>query len=429
VREKNRNSIGSCLKLPQFTTMNVIDGQAGQIIYTSLIFYSLTIDNILNIIVLLILAGVAISMLSGENGILKQAAEAKEKTEEKGKEERETLLMQTLVIEETTSNPGETIGEKLHKLEKAVKEYGLEEDFDFNSDLLYKGKNEDLKEIILENYVVYDLVQKGFLFSCVDGETFITGITDKTESYNKIKEIKDGEEEQKYIVEDQNGDEQTTVYTSYILKFNNDQEDKKTPIGTVIFYNGDVDLNGEIKTEDATKISDFVQDPFSEVFEEYALYQKYAMDVNHDGVINNEDDEIVEKAIRGEVDFINNIKVTKLNQPKKITEKEAIISLGIAKDNKIVKEELLNDVIIYTIDLKEEYCTYGDLKEQIESELLNETITFYDLNWSEITISDSNANQNIEKGKLYICIGIEGYIRQEGKSYIFTDNSYIYLNV
>ena len=51
MRENNRNSIEKCRKkLPQFTTMNVIDGQAGLIIYTSLIFYSLTIDNILNIV-------------------------------------------------------------------------------------------------------------------------------------------------------------------------------------------------------------------------------------------------------------------------------------------------------------------------------------------------------------------------------------------
>jgi hypothetical protein len=34
--------------------MHVIDGQAGLIICASLIFYSLTIDNILNIIVLLL---------------------------------------------------------------------------------------------------------------------------------------------------------------------------------------------------------------------------------------------------------------------------------------------------------------------------------------------------------------------------------------
>lgn len=67
MREKNRKPIASYIKLPQFTTMNVIDGQAGLIIYASLIFYSLTIDNILNIIVLLILAGVAIATLTGDN--------------------------------------------------------------------------------------------------------------------------------------------------------------------------------------------------------------------------------------------------------------------------------------------------------------------------------------------------------------------------
>ena len=76
VRENNRNSIASMGKLPQFTTMNVIDGQAGLIIYTSLIFYSLTIDNILNIIVMLILAGVSLNATIGDNGIITQAQEA-----------------------------------------------------------------------------------------------------------------------------------------------------------------------------------------------------------------------------------------------------------------------------------------------------------------------------------------------------------------
>jgi hypothetical protein len=73
MRENYRNSIASIKKFPQFTTMNVIDGQAGLVIYASLIFYSLTVDNILNIIVLLILAGISISMLSGNNGILTRA--------------------------------------------------------------------------------------------------------------------------------------------------------------------------------------------------------------------------------------------------------------------------------------------------------------------------------------------------------------------
>ena len=56
MRENNRKSIASKRKLPQFITMNVIDGQASLVFYSSLIFYSLTIDNILNIIILLILA-------------------------------------------------------------------------------------------------------------------------------------------------------------------------------------------------------------------------------------------------------------------------------------------------------------------------------------------------------------------------------------
>ena len=74
MRGNNRKSIEKCRKkLPQFTTMNVIDGQAGLVIYSSLIFYSLTIDNILNIVVLLILAGTSIAMLTGDNGIITNA--------------------------------------------------------------------------------------------------------------------------------------------------------------------------------------------------------------------------------------------------------------------------------------------------------------------------------------------------------------------
>ena len=82
MRENNRNSIEKCReKLPQFTTMNVIDGQAGLMCYSSLIFYSLTIDNILNIIVLLILAGITIATLTGDNGIINQANNATIKTD------------------------------------------------------------------------------------------------------------------------------------------------------------------------------------------------------------------------------------------------------------------------------------------------------------------------------------------------------------
>ena len=75
MNRKNRNSIASCLKLPQFITMNVIDGQAGLVRYYSLIFYSLTINNILNIIVLLILAGITVSTLTN-SGLLDKSKQA-----------------------------------------------------------------------------------------------------------------------------------------------------------------------------------------------------------------------------------------------------------------------------------------------------------------------------------------------------------------
>ena len=46
---------------------------------------------VITIIVLLILAGVTIAALSGDNGILKRAAEAKEQTNQKNDEETEKL--------------------------------------------------------------------------------------------------------------------------------------------------------------------------------------------------------------------------------------------------------------------------------------------------------------------------------------------------
>ena len=105
MRGNNRKSIEKCRKrLPQFTTMNVIDGQAGLVIYSSLIFYSLTIDNILNIVVLLILAGVSIAMLTGDNGILTQATEAKEKNTIGGEKEQIQLAIQSLKMKRKAEN-------------------------------------------------------------------------------------------------------------------------------------------------------------------------------------------------------------------------------------------------------------------------------------------------------------------------------------
>ena len=67
---------------------------------------------VITIIVLLILAGVAISMLSGENGILKQAANAKEKTVEATQDEEEKLSVIEGEIEFNYS--GKNLGDYLY---------------------------------------------------------------------------------------------------------------------------------------------------------------------------------------------------------------------------------------------------------------------------------------------------------------------------
>lgn len=104
MRENNRKSIERCRKkLPQFTTMNVIDGQAGLVIYSSLIFYSLIINNILNIIVLLILASVIIATLSGDNGLLAKAQQVKEETHTAQDKEQIQFTLGEYQIEKLTS--------------------------------------------------------------------------------------------------------------------------------------------------------------------------------------------------------------------------------------------------------------------------------------------------------------------------------------
>ena len=130
MRGNNRKSIEKFRKkLSQFTTMNVIDGQAGLIMYTSLIFYSLTIDNILNIIVLLILAGVTISTLTGENGILTKASTSKEQTIVGEEKEAITLAYTTCKMDDFSNNvTSSRLQEELERNQKESQVSDLNED-------------------------------------------------------------------------------------------------------------------------------------------------------------------------------------------------------------------------------------------------------------------------------------------------------------
>ena len=104
--EKIRKPIGKRKKLPQFTIMNVIEGQAGLENYSSLFFYSLTIDNILNIIVLLILAGVALNLTIGQNGIFARAQNAVNVYEQAATNEQQELGKAEDIIDDYLNGNG-----------------------------------------------------------------------------------------------------------------------------------------------------------------------------------------------------------------------------------------------------------------------------------------------------------------------------------
>ena len=141
MRENNRKPIEKCRKkLPQFTTMNVIDGQAGLVSYFSLIFYSLTIDNILNIIVLLILAAVSIATLTGENGILTRATQSKEETTKEGAREKLSLILNELQIEKIPKGESLVLGNAL------ASEIGA---FDEVTSATYTGQ---VIEVVIDGY-------------------------------------------------------------------------------------------------------------------------------------------------------------------------------------------------------------------------------------------------------------------------------------
>ena len=117
-------------------------------------FYWLTISNFLYIIVLLILAGVTIATLTGDNGILTRAQEAKNKTEEASDIEKIRLAIAEAQI-----------GEKRYQ--------------ELEQNNLQKAINSQFEE---RNVVVSDNGNETFTVSCLDT------LKDYIISGNEVKE-------------------------------------------------------------------------------------------------------------------------------------------------------------------------------------------------------------------------------------------------
>jgi len=93
---------------------------------------------VITIIVLLILAGVTIAMLTGENGILSQAQKAKDSTEEA--KERENAELK--VVEDYLSSQSTQVGEKVQDL-ISIKEDGIEDTKEDGSKVIIGEKISD----------------------------------------------------------------------------------------------------------------------------------------------------------------------------------------------------------------------------------------------------------------------------------------------
>ena len=192
---------------------------------------------VITIIVLLILAGVAIAMLSGENGILKKAAESKTKTEQAQKEEETRLTDMETTANFLTSNvsykikngymTGFTVGDMVDKI------------------------NKELKSLGYEINIKYDMTEKKDI-----------PIEDKTN---------------------------TPIATGMSV-----QKDGKTVARTVVF--GDIYGDGVINARDQLILKNYISQENYEIKE----WQKVAMDINSDGRIDIKDLDLIKLVIRNE---------------------------------------------------------------------------------------------------------------------------------
>ena len=220
---------------------------------------------VITIIVLLILAGVAISMLSGENGILKKAAEAKTKTEEGQKQEETALTSMELETYFQTEN-------KKYKCSNG-----------FITGITLGTKVSEFQSVLPDGYTVKAI--------------------DETDNFT-AKDPTDG---------------QPIVATGLAI-----QKDNKTVARTVIF--GEVNGNGKINIADAGEINTILMVHVGTI-EDYKIM---AADVNHNGIIDKNDADIIKSIVLGEK--------YNIDQNKYVSKLENLI----ANTGNVIKDEYFN---------------------------------------------------------------------------------------
>ena len=230
---------------------------------------------VITIIVLLILAGVAIAMLSGENGILNKATEAKTKTQNAQKQEETTLSDMEITTDFLANNikykirngyiTGFTIGESVENIEKDLKEMGYE----INSKYNIETKKDE-------------------------------PITDKTN---------------------------TKIATGMKVEKNNQE------VARIILF-GDINCDGNVNTNDTSVLLSYWENIENQLIQ----FQIIAGDVNHDGYSEGAVDGKIIKST-SERQNINQDVYAEFKEVKILSSMDIIKGLDIAVENSIVKQE------------------------------------------------------------------------------------------
>ena len=275
---------------------------------------------VITIIILLILAGVAISMLSGENGILKKAAEAKTKTEEGQKQEETTL-----------------------------------EDMDLDSYFILKNAK----------------------YKCRYG--YVTGIYMNEDAKELKQLLKDNGYELKNIENTSEVASDATLTTGMAVVKNGN-----IIAGTVIFgepkcsegfeLDDVTNLSAYVLKNNAERL---------QTFKNIEDYVKVAMDVNHDGIIDANDSEEITRLYMGQEDRdktqLYYVKKVDLSNYRILSDNDLINQLQISSDTQFS----MNDDDVYEVTLNDNY-TYAQLEEKVKNVMKNSQVKFKDNNGDEI---------------------------------------------
>ena len=326
---------------------------------------------VITIIVLLILAGVAISMLSGENGILKKATEAKTKTEEKSIEEQIKLAVMSATEAGTTKVDKQKIANELSIEKSSINGDSTdivltmkEKTFNVKKGKIYevsaiKDIDNILDEYFQENNMNYKC-RYGYVTGIEVGTT-VEKLQGALPTGYSVKAI-DGTD----TFTNKNKEGEYVVTTGLQIVNSEGQEVART----VIF--GDTDCDGGISLVDTLPISNYSN---SEV--NFENYQIVAMNTNHDlyiypgctGIedINSDTKEIMEESLES-AKIDQNVYASSSDDLKPINVNKIINEAREKLKNKgyeITKEinELeVDEYIVYGID---KTITVGDLKKQL----------------------------------------------------------------